>query len=160
MFFVFNLRPSSQSECRRFDPGLPRCIAFLETMRNHAETRSPLNVLVGGDSSGGLLKMYCFCTAEMPNRAILAISEDVISAMGESLQLLIFPVPVAKSWWIRVVVWIAGECSSPALGTCAPSRPRFSSFATVNGGSSPSGNIGQGAMVIRALLATVAMCIL
>ena len=23
MFFVFNLRPSSQAECRRFDPGLP-----------------------------------------------------------------------------------------------------------------------------------------
>lgn len=28
--------------------------------------------------------------------AILAISEDVIGAMGESLQLLIFPVLVAK----------------------------------------------------------------
>ena len=23
MFFVYNLRPSSQAECRRFDPGLP-----------------------------------------------------------------------------------------------------------------------------------------
>jgi hypothetical protein len=30
-------------------------------------------------------KMYCFCTAGMPIRAILAISEDVICAMGESL---------------------------------------------------------------------------
>ena len=26
--------------------------------------------------------MYCFCTAEMPIRTILAISEDVISAKG------------------------------------------------------------------------------
>jgi hypothetical protein len=42
------------------------------------------------------LKMYCFCTAGMPIRAILAISEDVISATGEPLQLLIFPVLVAK----------------------------------------------------------------
>jgi hypothetical protein len=40
--------------------------------------------------------MYCLCTAEMPIRAFLAISEDVISAMGEPLQLLIFPVLVAK----------------------------------------------------------------
>jgi hypothetical protein len=41
-------------------------------------------------------KMYCFCTAGLPIRAILAISEEVISAMGEPLQLLIFPVLVAK----------------------------------------------------------------
>jgi hypothetical protein len=40
--------------------------------------------------------MYCFCTAGMPIRAILAISEDVIIATGESLWLLIFPVLVAK----------------------------------------------------------------
>jgi hypothetical protein len=96
MFFVFNLRPSSQAECRQFDPGLQLYIAFLETMRSHVETRSPLNALVGGDSSGVLLKMYCFCTAEMPIRAILANSEDVTSAKGKPLQLLIFPVLVAK----------------------------------------------------------------
>jgi hypothetical protein len=40
--------------------------------------------------------MYCFCTAGTPSRAILAISEDVISAMGELQQLLIFPIIVAK----------------------------------------------------------------
>jgi hypothetical protein len=34
--------------------------------------------------------MYCFCTAGMPIRAILAISEDVIRAMREPLQLLFF----------------------------------------------------------------------
>jgi len=34
--------------------------------------------------------MYCFCTAGMPIRAILAISEDVVSAMGEPLQQLFF----------------------------------------------------------------------
>jgi hypothetical protein len=27
--------------------------------------------------------MYCFCTADLPIRAILAISEDVITAMGK-----------------------------------------------------------------------------
>ncbi len=40
--------------------------------------------------------MYRFCTAEMAIRAIPAISEEVIGAMGESLHLLIFPVLVAK----------------------------------------------------------------
>ena len=29
------------------------------------------------------VKMYCFCTADLPIRAILAISEDVITAMGK-----------------------------------------------------------------------------
>jgi hypothetical protein len=48
-------------------------------MRIHVETRSPHNALVGGKSSGGLLKMYCFCSAEMPIHAILVISEDVMS---------------------------------------------------------------------------------
>jgi hypothetical protein len=83
MFFVCNLRPSSQAECRRFDPGLPLGIVFLETMRSRAEERSPLIALLGGDSNGGLLKMYRFCTAGMPIRAILAISEDVVSGKGE-----------------------------------------------------------------------------
>jgi hypothetical protein len=34
--------------------------------------------------------MYCFCTAGMPIREILAISEDVIGASVEPLQLLFF----------------------------------------------------------------------
>jgi hypothetical protein len=34
--------------------------------------------------------MYCFCTAGLPIRVVLAISEDVISAVGEPLQLLFF----------------------------------------------------------------------
>ncbi len=43
--------------------------------------------LCGSESRGGPRrmvnddpKMYCFCTAEMPIRAILAISEDVVGA--------------------------------------------------------------------------------
>src|ERR1700684_4349145 len=32
MFFVSNLCPSSQAECRRFDPGLPRCLFGRETI--------------------------------------------------------------------------------------------------------------------------------
>lgn len=35
-------------------------------------------------------KMYCFCTAGMPIRAILAISEDVVSGRGEVTQPLLF----------------------------------------------------------------------
>jgi hypothetical protein len=41
--------------------------------------------------------MYRFCTAWVPIRAIPAISEDVVSAKEEPLQLLFFPVFVAKS---------------------------------------------------------------
>ena len=40
--------------------------------------------------------MYFFCTAGMPICAVCAIPEDVISAMGEPLQLLISPELVAK----------------------------------------------------------------
>lgn len=43
-----------------------------------------------------LRKMCCFCTSGLPIRAIIAISEDAISAMGGPLQLLLFSVRVAK----------------------------------------------------------------
>jgi hypothetical protein len=58
-------------------------------------------------------KMDCFCTAGMLIRAIQAISEDVISAMGNSPQPLFFPVFVAKSLWICARGRITRECSSP-----------------------------------------------
>ncbi len=60
-----------------------------------------------------LREMYRFCTAEMPIRAILAISEVVISGKVEQLQPLFFPVFVAKSWWIRARGWTRWDCSSP-----------------------------------------------
>jgi integrase len=99
------------------DRDLPLSPALLETLRAHWRWLKPRTYLFPTrhsgavekpisapvvwfysalDSSRGPLKMYCFCTAEMPIRAFLAISEDVISAMGEPLQLLIFPVLVAK----------------------------------------------------------------
>jgi hypothetical protein len=68
---------------------------------------------VGGDSNEGLLKMYRFCTAKMPIRAILAISEYVISAKGESLQLLIFPVLVPNDGGFAQRGWMRRDCSSP-----------------------------------------------
>ena len=58
-------------------------------------------------------KMYCFCTASLPIRAIAAISEAVIGAKGQPMRLLFFQVFVAKSKWIRVGGWAPGECSSP-----------------------------------------------
>jgi len=57
--------------------------------------------------------MYRFCTAALPIRAIFAISENVIGAMEESPQLLIFPVLVTKCWWIRARGRIERDCSSP-----------------------------------------------
>jgi hypothetical protein len=47
--------------------------------------------------------MYCFFTAELRIRAIVAIVaiyEDVIGAEEEPLQLLFFQIFAAKLWWI------------------------------------------------------------
>ena len=57
--------------------------------------------------------MCCFCTAGLPIRAILAISEDVVSCKGEVTKPLLFPIFVTKSMWICERGWKRRDCSSP-----------------------------------------------
>jgi hypothetical protein len=72
---AFGFGRKSPHEGGQRSPRIPKALAVIVHQASEGKRPQPVWIET--------VKMYCFCTADLPIRAILAISEDVITAMGK-----------------------------------------------------------------------------